>query len=62
MMALRAQLYTMLYRNDLATKQAKEVAAISDDHAISKVINAIVASATGNYQEAFLLYCDLEAQ
>ena len=35
--------------------------AINDDHVVSKVLAALVNAATGNYQEAFLLFCDLEA-
>lgn len=60
--ALKLQLYLAIHRNDLATKQMKDLAAISDDHAISKISSAFVHVATGNYQEAFLLYTDLEAQ
>ncbi len=39
----------------------REINAISDEAAISKIISASLHMATGNYQESFLLYCDIEA-
>lgn len=61
MLALRTQLYLQLNRGDLASKQLREVNAISDDHSISKLVGAFVNLALGNAHEAFLLYTDLEA-
>lgn len=61
-MALRTQFFLLLHRTDLAGKQLREVSQLADDHAVAKVASALVHLGTGNYQEAFLLFCDLEAQ
>ncbi|CAD7924780.1 unnamed protein product [Amoebophrya sp. A120] len=62
MQGLLAQLFLAMYRVDLATKQMRQVNQVSDDHVIAKMVSALVNLANGNYQEAFLLYCDVEAQ
>ncbi|CAD7956860.1 unnamed protein product [Amoebophrya sp. A25] len=62
MQALTTQLLIAMNRVDLAQKQLTTVTSISDDHAISKMAGAMVNLARGDFQEAFLLYCDVEAQ
>eukprot|EP00397_Hematodinium_sp_SG-2012_P041111 GEMP01045202.1.p1 GENE.GEMP01045202.1~~GEMP01045202.1.p1 ORF type:complete len:307 (+),score=80.06 GEMP01045202.1:50-922(+) len=61
MMALRAQIYLCMSRQDLATDVVNEMYRLAEDAAITKMTSSLLNIAKGNYQEAFLTYCDIQA-
>jgi len=61
MKALRCQIYFLMRRADLADPIIKDVNRTAEESAVTKMITALYNVATGNHQEAFLTYCDLQA-
>jgi len=59
--ALRAQIYFLMRRPDLADPIIKEMNQSAEDSAVTKMVTSLFNVATGNHQEAFLTYCDLQA-
>jgi len=59
--ALRTQIYFLMRRPDLADPVIKEMNQTAEDSAVTKMVTSLHNIATGNHQEAFLTYCDLQA-
>jgi len=62
MQALRVIIYLMMNRTDMAEKALQSMSGSNDDSAAYRVASAAVHQATGNPEEAYLVYCDLAAQ
>jgi len=58
--ACRVQALIMMNRVDLAEQVSRQMASENDDAAVTKLAGAWVNIATGNYQEAYLTYGDLQ--
>lgn len=61
MKTLKAQLYLLMRRPDLADPVIKDIGHTAEDAAVTKMITSLYNVAIGNHQEAFLTYCDLQA-
>jgi len=61
MKALKIHIYLLMSRPDLATPVVAEMNRTAEDSSITKMCHALVQFASGNYQEAFLTYCDIQA-
>ena len=59
---LKGQALLGLHQQNLAVASMRECATANDESAVCKVLSALVNLVGGNSQEAFLLYCDIEAQ
>lgn len=61
MKALRAQLLMQMERPELAEQLFHEMSVTDDDAAVTKLTGALVHIGSGNFQESYLTYCDLQA-
>lgn len=59
---LKGQALLGLHQQSFAVASMRECATANDESAVCKVLSALVNLVGGNSQEAFLLYCDIEAQ
>jgi len=62
MQALKVIIYIMMNRTDVAEKALQSMAGTNDDAAAFRIASAAVKQATGDPEEAYLIYCDLASQ
>ncbi|PHJ16018.1 coatomer epsilon subunit protein [Cystoisospora suis] len=61
MQVLKVQILLLMNRGDLATEEARRIAAQNDDSFLSKLATSLVDTVQGNPQEAYLSLGDVEA-
>ncbi|CEL94259.1 unnamed protein product [Vitrella brassicaformis CCMP3155] len=62
MQALHIQILMLMDRVDLAEQKLEQMSSTNEDAAVTKLASCWVNQGTGNYQEAYLTYCDVQAQ
>eukprot|EP00747_Dinoflagellata_sp_TGD_P164528 gnl/TRDRNA2_/TRDRNA2_184587_c0_seq1.p1 gnl/TRDRNA2_/TRDRNA2_184587_c0~~gnl/TRDRNA2_/TRDRNA2_184587_c0_seq1.p1 ORF type:complete len:298 (-),score=87.21 gnl/TRDRNA2_/TRDRNA2_184587_c0_seq1:204-1097(-) len=62
MQALKVFILLMCHQTDMAEKTLNAMQGNNDDSAIFRLASAAVHLATGNPEEAYLIYCDLASQ